>query len=743
MKLHVFNGTTRETMDTTFEELIAGYESLKAISFVGSFKMINDLLLSTFYSVRVVLGKEDDATGNRLKWDMERAATIADELESLDEDDEFLNRLEEETLQMRFTKDRLIHSKLYILERECEFRILVGSANLTNKAMNENVEELIVFDGFLDERGTELDRKTYAAYGGRFDAVWRDESVEFIDRKLIPDFRGASRDTIYSILIGQQIDDITSKRVTYRKEDVVSFAFEETPKYRLEEVEREVGAIQSLFKKNGQAKANLKEETVKAIRVAVSDAGLKTVTPNFDEEKVNPDQIIRYSPEDHEFVEFESEDDTQGQALRTQPVTATDLDIFNEMLRSYSVNKVEDESDNLLTILLYTMTSPLIWRVRQIVHENRGSRETIPNFMAILGAGNSGKTKILQYYIRPFIGLSNDQRPFDVSNVKHLRGLGYGGMGGNGPVTNFVQYNMSKGDNRVSPLIIDEVPDSWLSNKTAGDMIKATANSFSGINPAVIMSSNDTMSGLSRELQKRVLYVSISSPFKPESDCEIDFISLSDRINDHLFKETIKRLNQMLINPTDEIIKGLKSDPMWATRVVVKQIFDELGVEPEVELDGNYSFRKVKAAREWNDRFRMAAQARQVLTSYATPDEFTITIEAFKSNNQRGAAANQDEMSSFAALLNPQIIKRTTKTGLTLYIDAFDEYLGEQVARSYWRERHVEEIAREENRGQINQANETMDLLAKTLLEQQKQLQELAEVKKPKGFRAKLQSFFG
>lgn len=142
----IYDITTKAPIDADFKELIEGYESLQAISFVASFSTIDKQLLPQFQQIQLILGKEDSATASRAVEVLSKPHQLAKQLGSF-KNEAFMSRMLDESLQLRFTKDRLFHTKLYILRKGDHYRVMQGSMNLTDRAQNHNHEMLWVYDG--------------------------------------------------------------------------------------------------------------------------------------------------------------------------------------------------------------------------------------------------------------------------------------------------------------------------------------------------------------------------------------------------------------------------------------------------------------------------------------------------------------------------------------------------------------------------------------------------------------------
>lgn len=87
-----------------FFNLVEGFDSFKGVSFVGSFKIIEKELMPRFKQIDLILGMEDQKTGKNLD-QLFNVSNKVKELLSVSAD--FLDRIENQTLQLKFTKDEL------------------------------------------------------------------------------------------------------------------------------------------------------------------------------------------------------------------------------------------------------------------------------------------------------------------------------------------------------------------------------------------------------------------------------------------------------------------------------------------------------------------------------------------------------------------------------------------------------------------------------------------------------------
>ena len=103
-----------------FWKLVSGYEQFSGVTFVGSFQIIEKHLLPQFKQVNLILGMEDQRTGQNLNQFFDLTRRVK-EITSANE--QFISRVADESLKLRFTKEHLFHSKYYIVENDNQFKI--------------------------------------------------------------------------------------------------------------------------------------------------------------------------------------------------------------------------------------------------------------------------------------------------------------------------------------------------------------------------------------------------------------------------------------------------------------------------------------------------------------------------------------------------------------------------------------------------------------------------------------------
>lgn len=696
----IYDIKTQAPISANFKELTEGYESLQAISFVASFSTIDKQLLPQFKQIQLILGKEDSATASRAVEVLSKPQQLAKQLGSFD-NEAFLGRMLDESLQLRFTKDRLFHTKLYILRKGDHYRVMQGSMNLTDRAQNHNHEMLWVYDGTASD-------ELVAHHLDLFQDLWDNESAEFLGRKIIPDIIGRGVDQIKYVLTNQLTEEIVESAHGLKREEIQAvFEAEPEVQYELETIAVETAklAFNSTGVRKRTDKDKLREQIKQVMKVRVAEGEVLV------DEIERHDDIWRYDTDRNEIVVFKDGEST-GSVLTTDEVTKTDAEVFAKVIESYRANKFKDERASLMTGFLYLMTSPMIWRIREIFEEHRLNREDIPVFLVMMGQGQSGKSNALNHYFRPFVGC--DGKAIDASNenafahytghqsqrrVKHIRD----------------EIDMDK---VVSPTFLDEVAPEFFDNNTAIGMFKAIGNSRMDAHRACIMASNASMSGLKKELQKRIQYVSIVGEFRPAESCPIDYLKLSSQITDHIYREVVSRLKERLVDPTEEDVQAIRNDYLSITREILRDIMDSHGIELEEDVWAGFDYVKDKARKQWPVVIR-TADPKHIMMTRANRKNATITEHVFKQNTGYRAGGPNKEMEAYADMLPKGVVTERADNCIQVDIDLFDEAVGDTVLRDLWEDKFRTDMTVDEVKRQQDATQETLAQVVQLLAERE------------------------
>lgn len=702
----IYDINQQQELSETFLEVVKPYKHFKGVSFVGSFKVLEEIL-GQFETVSLILGMEDTQTGQNLDHIFGFNQKCHD-IKQLSQD--FLDRISDESFKIHFTKDRLFHSKYFILEDDDgNYAILNGSMNLTKQAMEKNHEMVWIYRGNTRELLTA--DTIYEDFISIFRNHFENESVPYLDRRLISEIRGKTDDEIKDIIISRTFEDLEDNSIKFTPSDIAQI-FEQR-KYFVES--EMVGTLQKIFTPKGNKrrikKDELKEE-LKRITIKI---------PQVTEDKAEKEFVFSkpywlYDEEDKKLVIGEHQ-------LGPENATRDDLITFVQIIKSYQENKVTNESQQALSAFLYVMTSPLIWKIREIYHQNGRNRDQVPITLALLGQGTSGKTMTIRDYFKPFIGDKSPLIGFETLGSTTARNIN--------AQLNFIDHYLRS--EIVSPLIIDEVREIFFSGKDAVRSIKTWSNDIDGIHGCNIITSNTENVSVKPEIRKRVYYISITARYKEINDQVYDFNDLKTKLTARLYHEVVYHLNERLNNLSSRDRDALLVDFMSLTKDILKTILKNHGLLYDLpkEIWENYDYGVATFKRDWEillqgDRYQ------NVSFKVGNDKEFSISSKLFEGNG-KFEAKKQKDMQEYYNKLPSGVGIDLFPSGMVLNIDAFDRFLGSNATRSlYNQENRV--LEKEQSDLTVHLLKEQQEM-NKQLLEIQKQV--LSQPKK-KGFLTKI-----
>ncbi|MBM7635517.1 phospholipase D family protein [Streptococcus saliviloxodontae] len=696
--LIIYDMNQQSVLKITFQELLKDYTFFKGVSFVGSFKIIEELLLPQFQQIDLILGMEDGKTGQHLEqlFSVNRRSQ-----ELLEASPEFLNRLEKGSLQLKFTKEALFHSKYFILENDAgDYAILSGSMNLTQKAMTSNHEMLWLYRGNKHELMSS--ETIYEDFAKIFEKHFEEDSVDYIDRKLLPDLHQKSKEEVVALLTDQLFEDIDTK-VKLDSQDLSQIAggvSEMTYQVEPEVVE----TIKTIYTPKGNRKRTERQTMVDKVKTLTYKM-VKTSTITESEPLAFSHPLWLYDQDDNQLVR-------DGQALPPQNASREDLLTFIQVVKSYKENKVTDESQQIFSAFLYLMTAPLIWKIRQIYHERGQNRDQVPITLALLGQGASGKTLTIRDYFKTFIGDDSQLIGFETLGSSTARNI-------NAQLAFIDQYLRSE---IVSPLIIDEVREIFFSGKDAVRTIKSWSNDISGVHGVNIITSNTENVSFKPEIRKRVYYISITARYKEEQEQVYDFRDLQTRLNDHLYQEVVYHLNHRLNNLTEEDCQLLLRDYLALTKDIVKDILKRHGLLLDLPdyVWETYDYGLATFKRDWQ---LLLSGDRYMSVSFNpnNDQEFNITQNLF-AGNSKFEAAKQRDMTEYYNKLPAGVGIELLNSGMILNIDAFDRFLGtDEIRRLYNKTHHIK---------QQEQMDDTLAIMKEQMREQQEMQKQLLDLQR-------------
>ena len=466
------------------------------VSFVSSIKFIEENLLPFYQDIELILGLSDNGNnsiGQRMQELMDKRVSWVNYVEN-NLESEFAKRILDGSLRLRFTKDKLIHSKVYLMENKEQntYQCFTGSMNLTETAVLKNFEQLIWDYGSKND-------DLYQLYKQMYDDI-KKSSATYLDSKRLKGF--LVKDNSKQTQLNVYTDSINMLSNSADTDEKVNFPSDEVKVY-LNDTTKEIqnGNL-------GKKEAVTVNQTIKLFTELGNLRKEKTLK-KATSEILNLNQIIEYQENSKKSSKKKSDVDyfhkpalicnNEFEKLFTAPkvgeggqvlkqVSLSDeelkekLQLFCDIVNEYDTYKLSGEGWQTLGFLLYLYEAPFIWRVRDLydLADKSKHREDVPIAVALIGQGKTGKSTLGRRLAAKLTGALNftGSGEFEARSKYVNKAIS--------EVLN--EYLQTSGP--VSPLMIDDVRPDLTTRQYFEDMIKRNSNSITGPMPTAIFTMN-------------------------------------------------------------------------------------------------------------------------------------------------------------------------------------------------------------------------------------------------------------
>lgn len=637
--------------------------------FIGSTFSISPSYLSKklkhFQKINIIIGiKNDDYQSkviNKINYN-ENISNITN-LTALN----FVNGLDQETQDGLLSK-RInlkspiypIHSKFFILSSrdKSKTRVIIGSANLTEQALNPKItqfEDILVFDDNKD---------IYNLYIKRFKELEK-HTIDFIPTKLKQEIKDSKQDikkessiNIISLnkdsrsslsISSEELNNINKpvfinlnndKKEAFINESIaelhekleIKIDEEILPKDILSQIQLETPEILgNLTKEKVET-----EKTYKIIKRLILKSQKKDTPFKLEKNKVNLQKIIRETIQIHS-VEMEKEDhlkrfnlkrldnhmnfnNKEGNIIILKDDTTIpyskyqdkesitkSLQNIDTVIRGYEkyLSKYNDDvGKKIFEVMLYAFTSPFISLIRKKTLINE-ARQHIPLFMFIGGIAGSGKSSLLRCIAKM---MKNDQNIKDFIDYDRISLH-------NTPSTKTVETGSNIKfmfqENNVFPIMIDEIPANFFTG-TGENLIVSCSNTIDESNeeyPAFIGTTNCSNYSMNERATRRSYYVKLDIPFIENKRQEsLDYYTnIIDKLDTSLFQDFLVRFHEKIL---DSDIKFVKNDSnglfdfLCVSRNIFKEYYEECGLPlPRYFGENRLNDYRESGIEKWKDLF--------------------------------------------------------------------------------------------------------------------------------------------
>jgi hypothetical protein len=155
-------------------DLFEGFTSLRVLTYSASLKTILDMT-KQFEKIECIFGYEGviSQIGDVIAFHQSMSNEFLITTKGLDDKrkNQLLEQIKQERISFYVMKDAISHSKIYLLESDNSYRVIVGSANFSERAFSgKQAETILVFDN---------DESAWAFYQSEYERVKKQSSMEF------------------------------------------------------------------------------------------------------------------------------------------------------------------------------------------------------------------------------------------------------------------------------------------------------------------------------------------------------------------------------------------------------------------------------------------------------------------------------------------------------------------------------------------------------------------------------------
>lgn len=673
----------------------------QGISFVSSIKFIENHLLPRFSKITLILGLTDNgknSIGKRIDQLLTKRNSMVEY--SYDHpDSEFTRRLLDGSLQLFFTKQELIHTKLYLITNDEKYAAFSGSMNLTEAAVKHNMEQLVWDYGSKDD-------SLFQCYHDLFNSNL-EHAATYIDAKKLKGYLNAKDKEELQVNILHDAAIKMNNNQNSADKDVVILPAEEVQEYRdhyskeeelnkLSEQEKlAVTQTVTLFGDAGYKRRKLDTigHDLYALtqKITHQDKKAKTDEQRIErEEDLFPRPVMFYN-HGQMFQSAKIGNDLPSKVVssdlsETQLKDA--LQLFCDIAHEYNTYKDVGEGWQACDFMLFLYEAPWLWKIRNLyeLSDGKRAREDVPIAVALIGQGRTGKSTLGKRLAAKLTGANNflDSGMFDPKNYA----LGKNNI--NMTITNTLSdYMYSNGP--VSPLMIDDVSPDLTTRNYFEKFIKEITNNRNLTHPlpSFIFTMNRRESSiksqfsLKPEIMRRLWYLSFESTFSGNDEKrEAALTSLFSRANDDLFKYCQVELAKFFTDVSTDDAQNIEQDFLYPIKKVLKTALDQFGMYDQIQgyFADNYDYSLFVGRNDWTMLINQAEVGKDIVFVKQNNElKAQINKELFNKNSDNTARNSGSMMMNRYFQYLPRkfhISSQQTSTGFIIDVKNFDRWLG-------------------------------------------------------------------
>ncbi len=411
-----------------FEQLISGFNRLKAVSFVATPSLVLDIFEKYgFNQMQLLVGEEISVKHYKAQLEKKQISLIQ----------RMMHLMQEDKLTVFFPKNKTIHSKLYILSRDDRHRVIIGSANLSETASKAKKQHNYVVYWDLQEGDRLLDKffRDYQAHL-KNSRIFLDDLLQLLKTK------GEPEEKVIRTWLSQDVGEV--KDIV---ESEASRILTDLTRQALQAADNEEGSDQE------QEKAQALQEDGQEIRVIVpSDARtrekiektLQPLNPNIvnSELRLKAKDFCEHvkkscgipimgidKPNRKVFLHLGDHQNVLSIPAGEKDEINQELANIEEYIDSYRFGESMDLQRiqmNVFEALLYVLSSPFAHEFKKLAKKvdmyARG-----PSYLYLYGPSFNGKTNFLRFCLKLITGSHIEpiaQEYFNKTRIMNARTFG-------------------------------------------------------------------------------------------------------------------------------------------------------------------------------------------------------------------------------------------------------------------------------------------------------------------------------
>lgn len=536
-------------------------------------------------------------------------------------------KLNDKTVELLIPLGYIIHSKFYLMSHSetKATRLVLGSANLSEQAFNNTsnqFESITIFDNdrmfkhfenyyqdtllpilsdYIPQELLKINEKRIRSLQENQKELTNEiillnnKELERIKEKAIVE---AIEDTDYKITLGilpvtlkEEMRNLSDNRQEEEREQRIQQGNEVIAFTIVKE------AISSRSKeptiKSTPSLTKTIQQKVKVKLNAVTEDGLPTRPLTIN----SPEQRNKAKGRTGLFQPSDANKDTLLSIgkLTTNEVISQSLENINELIKTFEKYTVKYETAygaRVMEAIFYCFTAPFMFEIKRKARSEE-ERNDIPQFLFLGGTAGSGKSSLLKALSK----MVNVPAVMDYNSI-----IPSGGRRKKATIDALEGWLVEE---NVTPLLIDEVPEEFFTNRQYGNELIVNISNRMAVNPnafpVMIGTTNADGYTLEERARRRSYYLKLDKVFDElfRQESQPAYNKVYDSLNDNLFLDFLVRMAERLSDENLHWVhfeQGSKIDFLFHTR----EIFKEYYSIAKLPLPGYFPLMRYDDSKETN-----------------------------------------------------------------------------------------------------------------------------------------------